>query len=392
MPTMMLSHKIRLKPTKAQAGCLSRACGVARFVYNWALAEWKKEYEAGGKPSGNKLSAKFNSVYKTEYPWVADVHRDCHSRPFLNLQLAFAKFWRGETKYPRFKCKGKAKDSFYVANDQFKIDGNSIRLPRIGWVKMRESLRFEGKIQKAVISRTADHWYASITVEGGFEKMRTKNEVVGVDIGISTAVMISDGTHHKAPKPLKAMQKRYKRKSRELSRKVKGSANHQKARMRLARISERIANVRMDFWHKVTTKLCRENQAVGIEDLNIVGWFRNAKLSRALLDVSVGRFRPMLAYKAELFGTKVVVHDRFYPSSKTCSACGQIRESLPWSKRTFNCECGLCIDRDLNAALNLRPTTAGSAGDYACGPEGSVHRRETKKKPRRVEAGITAKA
>ena len=358
---MLLSHKIRLNPTPAQRDYFARAAGTHRFTWNWALAEWNRRYEAGEKPSGMDLRKQFNGLKYAEFPWLKDMHRDSHAQSFADLQKAwgktFADFKAGKGfNKPRFKKKGVSKDSFYVANDQFKVNGTQVRLPRLGVVQMAEALRFDGKIMGARVSRTADHWYIAIQVELKDGTLGRKADgVVGVDLGVSTLATLSTGEKVKSPKALAKSLRRLKIRQRRHSRKTKGSSNRVKSAQRLARLHARIASVRKDFTHKLTTKLCRENQTVVIEDLNVKGMLSNGKLARHIADVGFGEFRRQLEYKSLRYGTRLVVADRWFPSSKLCSACGSKNESLKLSDRVWVCKaCGVKHDRDGNAALNLK--------------------------------------
>jgi putative transposase len=359
---MILAHKIRLDPTPRQEDYFRRACGTARFTYNWALAAWKTAYEAGEKPSGRALKKQFNAVRGEEYPWSREVHRDCTARPFDDLQNAFQHFFRRvkagqKPGYPQFKKKGKCEDSFYAACDMVAFDGRRVRIPRLGWVKMREALRFEGKVLGVTVSRTADRWDIAVQVDvGEVHKEWSADGVVGVDLGIKTFATLSTGEKIDGPKALRKNIKRLQRLSRRHSRKVRGSNGRKKSAMNLARLHARIANVRKDHLDKLTTNLCHQNQAVGIEDLHVKGMVRNRKLARAINDEGWGQFRWMLSYKAPMYGTEIVVADRWFPSSKACSACGNVVEKLPLSVREWACPaCGVTHDRDLNAAKNLEP-------------------------------------
>lgn len=381
---MLLAHKIAIDPTVAQRILLAQHAGTARFVYNWGLAEWNRQYKCGLKPTANKLAVQFNAVKYEFFPWLAGVARDAHSRPFADLQVAFSRFFNKLSKRPRFKRKGKSRDSFYVRNDRIQLDGNRVRIPVIGWLRLREPLRFTGKIMSARVSRTADRWFISINVEvGDYEKPRISDREVGIDLGITSFAVTSSGDVFDAPKPLGCFLTKLARFQRSFARKQKGSKNREKLRVKIARLHARIASIRSDFIHKLSTKLCRENQAVVLEDLSVAGMVRNRKLSRAISDLGWGEFRRQLVYKSLIYGTELLFVDRWFPSSKTCSNCGKIKDSLSLSQRTFRCECGLQIDRDLNAAKNI--FTAGLAG-RACGPEGSGRDENITTKPCRVEA------
>lgn len=359
---MQLTHKIRLDPTCRQRRYFARASGTHRFVFNWALAEWNRQYAAGEKPTGNKLKLQFNAIYPEAFPWVSEVHRDCHSQPFADLQTAFGNFFAKRGLKPAFKSRNKDRRSFYVANDKLSLEGKVIRLPRIGKVRMREALRFAGKINSARVVEDCGEWYVCISVDvGEIKKPRTGNSIVGVDLGIITLAALSTGEKVENRKPLRKAQGRLRRANRKLHRRIKGSANRKKQRKVVARIHRRIGNIRYDNLHKLTTRLCRQNRTVVIEDLNVRGMVQNHRLAQSISDASFGKFRSLLTYKAEQYGTQIVVADCWYPSSKTCSSCGLVKDSLSLGERTFQCECGLRIDRDLNAALNLRSLGAACA-------------------------------
>ena len=362
------SHKIALDPTPDQEQQFRRAAGVARFTWNWALAEWLRQYKAGEKPTALGLKKQFNAVKGKLFPWVYDSPRDANAQPFANLGKAYARFFNKEARKPRFKKKGKSKDAFYVANDKFHVDDKTVTLARIGKVRMREALRFEGKITCATVSRTADRWLISITVESDLPVHPCENQArtVGVDLGVKRLATLSDGTFVVGPKPLHRTLKRVKRLCRALNRKTKGSRNWEKARRCLARCHGRLAAIRTDALHKLTTALVRDHACIVIEDLNVKGMSRNRKLARAILDMGFGEFRRQLDYKQELAGTQVIVADRWFPSSKTCSACGALNDVLTLKDRTFRCGgCSLEEDRDLNAARNLERYPGLRGNPYA---------------------------
>ena len=383
---MILAHKIALDPTVKQRIAFAKACGVARFTWNWALAEWVKQYKAGKKPSAFALKTQWNKTKKKKFPWVYESPKDANQQPFTNLGNAFHRFFTKTAGHPVFKKKGE-RDSFYVSNDLFKVKGMVIRLPLVGEVRMTEMLRFDGKIMSATVSRQADRWLVSIAVDvGEARKPRAGNGEIGIDIGLKHALVCSDGQVFDAPKPLKENLKRLQRRSRQHSRKQKGSNNRKKSQRRLARLHARIARIRYDWQHKVTTKIARENQTVCLEDLNVKGMMANRRRSRATQDVGFAEIRRQCEYKMPLHGGRAIIISRWFPSSKKCSRCGVVKDSIALSERVFRCDrCGFEIDRDLNAARNIR--TVGLTGTYACGPEGAGDRREATAKPCRVEAG-----
>ena len=368
---MILAHKIRLDPTCKQAKALSRACGVARFTYNWALAEWTKQYESGQKSSTVKLKKQWNQIKGEQFPWVYDSPKGANQRPFMDLQKAFSGFFKKKTKYPKFKKKF-VHDSFYVENDKFRFDSNThVRLPKIGLVKIREKLRFEGKIMGAAVSRVADHWFIAVQVDvSDFRKTRTGDGIAGVDLGLITAATIATGGTKtikiKSPKPLKRALSKLRLISRKLSRQQKGSKRREKTRRRLARLHYRVGNIRRDFAQKLTTRICRENQTAVIEDLNVKGMLSNHCLARSLSDTGFSEIRRELMYKSPIYSMRLVVADRWFPSSKQCRKCLHVNKNLSLRDRIFACpKCNHTEDRDDQAAYNLR--TLGLRETYAQG-------------------------
>ena len=360
---MIRGHKIALDPDASQESYFACASGTARFSYNWALAEWNRQYLAGEKPSEGSLRRKLNSIKDEQFPWMRNVTKNAAQQAIKNLGAAFRNFFAGKGKYPKFKKKGQH-DSFRADNGTDKdhphaveVKGKRIKLPVIGWVKMREALRFDGKIKSAVVSRTADRWFVSLSVEiEHIPPIRENQAVVGVDLGIKALATLSDDTPPIAnPKALGQKLKQLKRLSRSLSRKVKGSANRLKAKAKIAKLHARIANIRVDALHKLTTDLVRRFDVIGIEDLNVRGMMANRHLARAVADVGMSEFRRQLTYKSAMCGARIVMVDRWFPSSKRCSACGYINANLTLSDREWSCEkCSVIHARDRNSAINLR--------------------------------------
>lgn len=380
---MQVAHKIRLVPTEEQITAFKKACGCARFAYNWALAEWNRQYEAGGKPNGDKLNKEFNKLKATELLWLYDSPKAASQQPFDYLQKSFERFFKKISDRPKFKKRGQ-KDSFYIDNSCLTLKhftDKSVKLPKIGVVKVRQKLRYTGKLKSATVKRVADQWYLIVQMEVSqpFRKVKLTDKKVGLDLGLKTTIVTSDGQRFNSPKPLRKFEKKLKKLQRSLSRKVKGSNNREKAKVKLSRLHNRIANIRNDWSHKVTTKLIDENQVICLENLNVSGMLKNHKLAKSISDVSWSEIRRQLEYKANWYGREVRFVDRFYPSSKTCSKCGCVKESLSLKERVFSCnDCGNVLDRDINAAINIRDgavkivNTAGSAGINAWGDEQAV--------------------
>ena len=382
---MHVAHRIALDPNNKQATYFTKAAGVARFAYNWALASWNEQYKAWQKdstlpkPSESALRRELNAIKREKFPWMFEVTKCAPQQAIKNLGVAFGNFFNNRAKRPKFHKKG-IHDSFYISNDQFEVKGRKIRVPNFGWVRMREELRFSGKIMSANISRTADKWFVSITVDTPEATLhRTENQgVVGVDLGVKNLATLSSGKKIEGSKILKKLLDRLSRLSKSLSRKKLKSANRKKAKEKLSRLYARIANTRKDSLHKLTTSLVKEYEVLGIENLNVKGMMGNKHLSRALSDSSFGEFRRQLEYKRVSTGTKVIVADRWFASSKTCSSCGHKLEKLSLKTRAWQCpSCGEHHDRDINAAINLRNLAASSAVT-ACGEASSGFRLERK--------------
>lgn len=398
---MIIAHRIVLKLNNKQTTYCQKAAGVARFAYNWALARWNEQYQAykedntQPKPSQGTLRKELNAVKRELFPWMLEVTKNAPQMAIIQLGEAFKNFFAGRSQYPQFKKKTKSRDSFTISNDQFSVEGSRIRIPNLGWIRMRESLRFKGKILSATVSRTADKWFVSISVETEDKLPKAENQgVVGVDLGVKALATLSTGETIIGSKPLSCLINHLQRLSKKLSRKEKGSNNRNKAKLALSRLYAKIANIRNNTLHQLTTSLTRRFHIIGIEDLNVKGMVKNRKLSRAINDMGFFEFRKQLEYKGEMRGGKIVVVDRFYPSSKTCWACGHILKELPLSVREWDCpHCHAHHDRDLNAAMNLA-NYAVSSTVSACGGEGSGSvtrkRNRTKPAPMKQEINTTA--
>lgn len=351
---MNRSHKIRLNPNNKQITYFKKACGCARLAYNWGLSEWKSQYENKEKPSSYSIKKKFNSIKKANFPFVYEVTKTACESAFNNLDKAFKGFFRRvktnkKPGYPKFKKKG-IHDSFTIDNSKFSIQENKIKIPKLGFVKMVEGLRFDGKILSATISRTSDMWFVSISVDIPNEECESQAfSAVGIDLGISKLATLSDGTVFENIKTTKKYERRLRRISKSLSRKIVGSNNRMKSKLKLSRLHYKIKCVRSDFIHKMTNMISDNFTDVFIEDLNVFGMVKNRRLSKAISDASFYEIRRQLEYKVK----NVRTVNRFFPSTKLCLECGAIHE-MPLSKRVFKCDCnGVESDRDVHAAQNI---------------------------------------
>lgn len=345
---------------------LAKTAGTARYCYNWGLAKWNEMDKNGESCSTGMLSR----LWTKERPvWSKEVSRGSQTQAFIHLGAAFSNFFKRRADRPRKHKKGKH-DSFYVANDKGWLKANRrIHLPNIGDVRLAEKLRFDGKIQKFVVSKEADKWYVSISVEMPDEAVEENASVVGIDVGSKHWAVSSEGDVLDRPKSIHKLEKRLKHAQRSLSRKQKASRNRQKARMRVARLHQRIRNVKRDAVHKFTSMIAKNHGVVCCENLCVKGMIKSVKsIRKAVRNSCMSELRMMLSYKAAHY----VEIDRFYPSSKMCSKCGNVKAELGLSERTYRCEaCGNVLDRDLNAALNIRDEgfrifTEGHSGS-ACG-------------------------
>lgn len=373
------AHSIKLYPTKPQEILLKKSCGVARYSYNWALTKWKELYDKGESPSAYSLIKLQNSIKKEQMPFFLEVSKNAPQYAIRHLELAYKKMWRKQGGFPRYKKKG-VRDSFVSVekSQDFKQSNYRIHLPRIGEVKCAENIRFSGKVNHVTVRRVADMWFAVVsinTIPDEAPKTSDNQAVVGVDLGIKSMMALSNGKVFANPLPLKSNTKRLKQHQRSLSRKQIGSNNYFKQNIRLIRLYYRISRIRANAIHEATSYVVNNFGRIVIEDLNALGMVKNHKLAQVVHDTSFGEIRRQLTYKASWKGRQLVVADRWYPSSKICSGCGHKKDKLKLSERTYTCEnCGLVIDRDLNAAINLanyRPTQKACECE-ACGELSSV--------------------
>lgn len=353
---MLLAHKVELRPTADQAEYFARACGSRRHCYNRLLAHFR---QPGVKWSKAAAYQHFIAVIRPAFPWYNEVSGRVTRNAIDDLDNAYKHFFRRvklgqKPGYPTFKKKGVG-DSFALRESaKFDVAGRTLRVERLpGRVAMRQPLRFTGQTKRVTISRQAGKFYAAVLVEtDDYNPHAPEGEAVGVDFGVKSLAVLSDGTAFPANQKLKANIKRLKRRQRRLSRKAKGSNRRAKARLSLAKLHKRVADQRRAVLHEVSDHLTRNFKVVCIEHLNVRGMTKNHRLARAVSDAGFGALRQMIEYKAALRGGTVAAIDRFAPSSKMCCRCGQLHD-MPLDKRMMECDCGNAMDRDLNAATNI---------------------------------------
>jgi putative transposase len=364
---MLRTYRYRLYPNKMQRERIHQNIGACRFVYNWALETKKTAYEIDGSNlSWYDLNNRLKAL-KQDYPFLQNAYSQSLQQAIKRLHLAFQHFFRrvklGKHKlgYPNFQRRKYHRQSFDVPQF-FTVDFASqrVRLPKIGQVKTIFHRRFTGTPKTCtVVATSTGKFFISIVVEDGTasppKPQATCQTSVGIDVGLTTYVTLSTGTKFGNPRHLQNALKRLRCLHRRLSKKVQGSRNREKARQRLARCYERVANQRADFQHKLSTQLIRENQAIMVESLNVRGMVRNRRLAQSIADAAWSRFLGMLRYKAEWYGVTLVEVGRFAPTSKRCHRCGHKNEALGLADREWTCAaCGTSHDRDLNAAQNIK--------------------------------------
>lgn len=371
---MNISHKIKIQPTKKQETYFIKACGVHRFAYNWALNKIEENYKKGIKSTGYDLSKELNAIKKEQYPWMLEVSKWCCQQPTHDLYQAYKNWWKNSKhfKKPIFKKKGKCKDSFYLGQNHFNIKNKKLRVAKLGWVRTTKPLRFQGKLLSVTISRTADKWFASVNVETDFNNYPhacENQDVIGIDLGIKSLLTLSDGNKIEPIKALTINEKKLKKFHKELNRKKKGSKNKKKTALKLSKLYYKITNIRKNYLHLISSYLVKNYRYIGIEDLNVSGMVKNHKLAKSILDCSWYELKRQLQYKSSLSGSILIEMNRWFASSKICSKCGYKNEELKLSDRTWVCQkCRIKLDRDLNAAINIKKVAEGYSETLnACG-------------------------
>lgn len=368
------TFRYRLEPNALQRQLFARFAGCCRFVFNQGLATRKASYETEGKTLSyaDQCKALPDMKQAEETTWLGEVHSQVLQQALKDLDAAYQHFFRrvqgGETPgFPRFKKKGQ-KDAFRYPQG-VKVEGGRVYLPKIGWVKYRNSRLVEGRILQATIKREGGHWFISLACEvelpDAAPVAATEERAVGIDVGLKSFAVLSDGSEIENPRFLKSALAKLKRAQRLLSRKTKRSNNWKKQLAKVVKLHIQVKNARKDFAHKVSTAIVKNHDVIAVEDLNIKGMVKNRHLSRAISDAGWGAFLDMLKYKAAWAGKHFVRIGRFEATSKTCSACGD-KKAMPLSVRTYACDgCGMALDRDWNASLNIR--AAGLVVLNACG-------------------------
>ncbi len=361
---MLLSFKTELKPSDKQVTLFRQHCGVARHAYNFGNAviqevlQLRETDKTIKIPSAIDLHKRLVAEIKPVNPWYYQSSKASPQQALAEVRTAWDRCFKKVSKQPRFKKKGKSKDSFYLeqgtkAKPGIGNDGKRVKLPKIGWVRLYEPLPITAT-HNCVISRTADKWFIAIKYEIEQPPVPLNRPSIGVDIGIKELAVTSDGKVFANPKAYRKMSKKLKGLQRSASRKVKGSKNRTKAVRKLAKLHSRISFIRKDVIHKLTNYLAKNHSVIKIEDLNVKAFLKNHKLAGAIADCGMYEFKRQLEYKTEKFSSQLILVDRFFPSSQICSNCGNHRHKMLLKNRVYHCpECGHTEDRDLNAAKNI---------------------------------------
>lgn len=366
---MILSKKVRLYPSEIQEKKLWQSVGTARFIYNWTLSKQEENYKNGGKfISDGILRKELTKLKKNELNWLNEVSNNVAKQAVKDACNAYKRFFNRLSDKPRFKSRKNSKKSFYNDNIKLKVKENRlVNIEKVGWIKTNEQLPIGVKYSNPRISYDNKYWYISVGIEQEQIKEDLTDVSLGIDLGLKNLAICSDGTVFKninKSNVVRKIEKRLKRLQRQVSRKYeqnkKGkeyvkTKNIIKFEKQIQQVHRRLANIRNNYLHKTTTSIVKTKPyRVVIEDLNIKGMMKNKHLSDAIRKQGFYEFKRQLEYKCKFIGIELVVADRFYPSSKTCSQCGKVKKDLKLSDRIYRCDCGLIIDRDLNASINLK--------------------------------------
>lgn len=365
---MILARKIRIKPTPEQEQELWRSVGASRWVYNWTLAKQEENYRNGGKfiPDGELRKELTKLKQMEKYAWLNEISAQTTKQAVIDACDAYKKMFQGQSGKPKFKSKKRSKPAFYSRYDRFKSKGRAVYLEKIGWVQTSESLPESDQYSNPRISFDGKYWYVSVGIEQKLEQHELTGWVIGIDVGIKELAVCSNGMRFKSinkSAAIRKTEKRLRRLQRKASRKYEmnkegnrfvKTCNLVKIEKSIRLLHRKLTNIRTNHIHQATSAVAKTKpSAVVVEDLNVSGMMKNRHLSKAIAGQKLHEFVRLMKYKCEKIGAKFIQADKWFQSSKLCSCCGQIKSNLKLSDRTYECNCGHAIDRDMNAAINL---------------------------------------
>ena len=360
-------YKVELNLTYKQKSLFNQYAGLSRFAYNWGLGKCIQNYEDTKKSLSaidlHKLLVQEKKI--GNFDWMYQYSKTTPQESLRYLEKAYKQFFRNiknkskkQKGFPKFKGKHLTKNKFTLINPHgISIAEGKIKLPKIGWVKLQEKDRLptDNRVVTVHLSEKAGKWFISLQVPFEPDQLKLTKETIGIDVGIKTLATLSTGQTYYNPKHYYKLQDKLKLEQRRLSKKQKGSKNREKQKLKVQKVHYKISCQRQDYLQKITSEIVKAKPSmIVIEDLNVSGMVKNHRLAKSLMDSSFGEFKRMIEYKCDWAGIEVVKADRLFPSSKMCFKCGKIKEDLTLSDRTYKCSCGLEIDRDLNASLNLQ--------------------------------------
>ncbi|AUR93421.1 coil containing protein [Vibrio phage 1.187.O._10N.286.49.F1] len=357
---MLLAHKIEIRPTKEQKQFFEQACGSSRHLYNNLVDHFSQE----GVKWSKKEARQFYYASRDNFPWYSELSSEIFQSTINNLEVGFKKFFKTKVGFPKFHKKG-VKDSFSITQaPKFRVEGRNLYIEKFNKgrkgkpITLRENLRFTGKPKQLTISNKAGRWFASILVEveSGYNLKQAEDETsIGIDLGIKTLVTTSDGESIGKSDKLSKQLKKLAKLQQKMAKQKKGSNRRAKTKLKIQKLFYYVSCQKQALLHSVSGYLTSRYKTICMEDLDVKGMLEkgNKSLSRMIADVGMYEFRRQVEYKSFLRGGDVKFVDRYFPSSKMCSCCGNIKEDLKLSDRTYRCDCRLEIDRDLNAAINI---------------------------------------
>jgi len=350
------AFKFRLEPNQQQRVLINKTLGCTRFLYNRMLDEKQTKYK-----SKDKSKCKTEKDYKIDFDWLKEVDSIALQQARIDLKTAYDSFFRklkaGQPTNLKFKSKHNPKNSYRTinVNNSIRTEGNYIRLPKLGFVRFKKSREVLGSIKSVTVSKNIlNRYYISVLCEVEIQKLPELDTQIGIDLGLKEFCVTSDGEFVSNPKYLRKSEDKLTKAQRKLSKRVKSSKNRFKQQKVVFKIHQKIRNQRLDFLHKLSTKLISENQVICLEDLQVKNMVKNHCLAKSISDVGWSKFVELLRYKAKWYGRELVQIGKFFPSSKTCSSCGSIKKDLTLKDREYQCSsCGVTLDRDYNASLNI---------------------------------------